>query len=542
MSSINRFRWSLAALFLSLTLCGGVAGQDEEFFGPTGVEDDGGFGDDGGFEDGGFDDPAEPAQVDPEVAQQEIEAALEQIHAAQEAEEWENALTMIEELRQKYPGTTLMCMFEAGRCYAGQGNDSQAQRMFSDILAQPSAIGMPQVYSGASVEIGKTQMDGGNYLDAIDYFAEATQTMPTNAEAHYYFGRATFLQVITSPGGTNDPTSAAGLRSAMKSISKAIDLNPEYGEAYLDRGRILTRLRNVKLAVEDHEKSVQFLGDDSPAMGDLGLTYRSSGRSEAAKKDFDQQKVLADYRKSLKSLDTYLKNHDVNASTKPWEDVDPLESRPHSILLARAELKIDMGDEEDAPSMYEDAITDADRFIALEHIAAGEKAQGHYTRGLALRMLNRFEEAKKEFTKSIEQAKQSRQQGYAGQPYLRRGIIHFRQGNYDLALQDFDDATFSTSPIQADPRAMLWIGLCHAKQGDMHSATRAYTTAIGAYRDFLPAYMNRGLAHMKTGRFADAHEDFNMVLRLDADHESARTYRDAAKRQLDEMSLSISSY
>ncbi|MFC1757920.1 tetratricopeptide repeat protein [Planctomycetota bacterium] len=536
MSSINRFCWSLAAMFLSLTLCAVASGQDDFFGDATTTEDD------GGFEDSGFEDPEAPPEVDPEVAQQEVDAALEQIHAAQEAEDWENALTLIDELRKKYPGATLLCMYEAGRCYAGSGNDNQAKRMFSDILAQPGAMGMPQILSGTSVEIGKLEMDSGNYLDAIDYFSDAMQTMPSNPEAHYYFGRATFLQVITSPGGTNDPTSAAGLRSAMKSISKALELKPDYGEAYLDRGRILTRLRNVKLAVEDHEKSVQYLGDDSSAMGDLGLTYRSSGRSEAAKKDFDQNKVLADYRRSLQAMDTYLKNHNINDSTKPWDDVDPLDPQPHAILLARAELKIDIGNEEGSESQYQGAIADTDTYIALEHIGPGEKAQGHFTRGLALRMLNRFEEAKTEFTKSIEQAKQSRQQGFVGQPYLRRGIVHFRQGNYDLALQDFNDATYSTSPIQADPRAKLWIGLCHAKQGDMHAATEAYTTAIGAYRDFLPAYMNRGLAHMKTGRFSDAFDDFTMVLRLDADNANAKTYREAAKRQLDEGSLTASSY
>ena len=476
------------------------------------------------------------------MIQQAIESALEEIRAAQEAEDWDTALTKIDELRQQYPAAGLVCAYEQGRCYAGQGNDNLAQRIFSDIVVSPQAMSVPTVFSGTMVELGKLKLTAGNYLEAVDDFSEAASAFPANPEAHHFLGRATMLQVITSPGGANDPTSAAGLRSALKSMSKAIELKPDYGQAYLDRGRALLRLRETKLAVEDHENAVRYMGEDSVAMGDLGLTYRSNARLEAAKKDYDQSKALADYRKAIQAMDTYLKTHDINESRKPWDTPDPLDVQAHSILLARAETKTSIGDEQGSSAMYLDAIRDCDRFLALDHVGPGEKSQGHYDRGLALRMLNRFEEAKVEFSKSIEQAKQAPQQSNPGQAYLRRGIIHFRQGDYDLALQDFGDATYASSPIQADPRAMLWTGLCHAKKGDLHAATRAYTTAITAYRDFAPAYMNRGLAHMKTGRYADAHEDFNSVLRLDANNAKAREYRDAAKRQQDESVSLISGY
>jgi tetratricopeptide (TPR) repeat protein len=268
------------------------------------------------------------------------------------------------------------------------------------------------------------------------------------------------------------------------------------------------------------------------------LTYRASGQAEAAKKDADQSKIIADYRKALTAMDDYLRTHSINEAKKPWDTPDPLDFQPHAILITRAETKTALGDEQSSTAMYEDAIKDSDTYLRLEHIGASEKAQGYYTRGVALRMLNRLDEAVADFTNAIEQSKQSVQPGYP-EASLRRGIIFFRQGQYDLAIDDFEDAAYA-SPFQSDPRAMLWRGLAYAKNGDLNEATRSYTKAIMTYNEFVPAYMNRGLAHMKTGRYADAYADFNNVVRLDGDNAEAKMYRDAAKRN-HEQSLGLTS-
>ncbi|MCA9212011.1 MAG: tetratricopeptide repeat protein [Planctomycetales bacterium] len=547
MSVLNSFRWPLVAALMALFTVSIVHGQ-ENFFGDS-TDDDAAFESDstdsfGSDSSGGFgsDSTDSTTEEDPAVVIEQINTALDDIKATRKAEDYEGAMEKIRALMEQHPTNgyaQYSCGLEMGRCHLGMGNESLAMRLFSDLLVAPGIMSVPNIYSGAYVEIGKAKVEGGNYLEAVDDFTEAVQVDPNNAEAHHYLGKANFLQVITSPGGGMDATSFAGFRAAMSSISKAIEVDPEYGEAYLDRGRVLIRMRNPKFAVQDHEKAVQFLGQDSDAMGDLAFTYRSSAKAEANKKDFDQAKVISDYRKSIQSMDTYLKHHNVNEEQKPWDDSSPLDIPPHSVLIARAEAKVDLGDEQSSNAMYEDAIKDCDSFLRIAHIGPAEKSQGYYVRGLALRMLNRLDEAVDDLTKSIDNAKQTQQATYAGQAYLRRGIILFRQGKYHEAIKDFDDATFANSPIQADPRAMLWLGFCHARLGDLDSASRAYTSAIRVYSDFVPAYMNRGLLRMKTGRFADAYDDFNSVIRLDPGNKSAAKYRDAAKKYADQINDSV---
>ena len=70
--------------------------------------------------------------------------------------------------------------------------------------------------------------------------------------------------------------------------------------------------------------------------------------------------------------------------------------------------------------------------------------------------------------------------------------------------------------------------MTHAQRGDQLDAIRAYSRAIRASRDYVPAYLNRGLAYMNVGRNDRAISDFNNVLRRDQENEQARTYREQA--------------
>ena len=76
---------------------------------------------------------------------------------------------------------------------------------------------------------------------------------PSNPESHYQQGKALLRLVVTSPGGGMDQSGQASLLQAVKSLERAISLRTDYGDAYLERGRVLFRLRQVDYAIEDFQ-------------------------------------------------------------------------------------------------------------------------------------------------------------------------------------------------------------------------------------------------------------------------------------------------
>ncbi|MCA9171065.1 MAG: tetratricopeptide repeat protein, partial [Planctomycetales bacterium] len=105
---------------------------------------------------------------------------------------------------------------------------------------------------------------------------------------------------------------------------------------------------------------------------------------------------------------------------------------------------------------------------------------------------------------------------------------YYHQGQRDLALQDFQVAAASPGSFAYEPRAMFWQGIILAERGEHSDAIRAYTRALANQPQFMSALMNRGLAYMNLGRFDQAEEDFNVILRKDPDNANARRYRDLA--------------
>ena len=151
-----------------------------------------------------------------------------------------------------------------------------------------------------------------------------------------------------------------------------------------------------------------------------------------------------------------------------------------------------------------------------------------------MRMMNDLPGAIDAYSRAIQSLPQQTLMQYIGtEPYLRRGICYFHLGEYRQALQDFEMAASNnpTNPFQHEPRAMFWAGLAQARLGEQEEAIYNYSRAIGSSPDYTPAYLNRGLAYLNTGRYERAIEDFNHVLRRDARHTQALHYRQLAEQR-----------
>jgi len=94
-----------------------------------------------------------------------------------------------------------------------------------------------------------------------------------------------------------------------------------------------------------------------------------------------------------------------------------------------------------------------------------------------------------------------------------RGVARRLKGEYDLALQDYNEA------IRLNPNSASQFnnrGVIYRIKGEYDQAIADYSKAISLRSDYPAAYYNRALAYTDKGAFDDALADFNIVLRFDA--------------------------
>ncbi len=95
--------------------------------------------------------------------------------------------------------------------------------------------------------------------------------------------------------------------------------------------------------------------------------------------------------------------------------------------------------------------------------------------------------------------------------YNNRGLVHKLKGEYDLALQDYNEAIrlLPNSAIHYNNR-----GVIYRLKHDYDRAIADYDEAIWLDSDYPAAFYNRALAYSDKGDYAHALEDFGVVLQF----------------------------
>jgi len=96
----------------------------------------------------------------------------------------------------------------------------------------------------AEINAGLKEMYNSNPEAAYKHFNKAIEWDATNAEPYLYLGRVTL----------DDKK----VNKAMEYVKKALELNPEYGEAYRTKAQINTILGRKDLACEDYKNAKKF--------------------------------------------------------------------------------------------------------------------------------------------------------------------------------------------------------------------------------------------------------------------------------------------
>jgi len=115
---------------------------------------------------------------------------------------------------------------------------------------------------------------------AVDYLNKAIQKNPNFAEA--YNNRGNAYRDLNQ------------LQKALSDYNQAISLKPNYVQAYNNRGNIYYEFKNYKLAVRDYNRSINLKPDYRLAYLNRGLAYHQLKNRTLACKDLQKACQLGD--------------------------------------------------------------------------------------------------------------------------------------------------------------------------------------------------------------------------------------------------------
>lgn len=142
-------------------------------------------------------------------------------------------------------------------------------------------------------EIAHTASKNGEFEKAIEYYSKVIQ-LDSNS-ALVFYNRAHAFHAIN-----NDV-------AELQDLTYAIELDPEYFEAYINRGATLDDNGNFELAIEDYKSALKLSPNDIIVTFNLGNSFFHLKQTDSACKYWYQAQSLGDTEVHI-MIEKYCKN------------------------------------------------------------------------------------------------------------------------------------------------------------------------------------------------------------------------------------------
>jgi len=369
------------------------------------------------------------------------------------------------------------------------------------IIALVLAALIPGTYATVSAEnynnFGVQEYEKGNYEKAIEYFTKAIELKPDYAEAYFNRGLAYFKM-----GSRYTTEGRENLNSAIVDFSKAIELNPNFIDAYYSRG--LAKIAFIHFydkpfsqeteqlfesAIEDFKKSLSLDPEYYIAYAGLGNAYDLHG---------DFGKAIEAYEEALKHKDEILKKWGKDALANIYYSAGRANQRIDRLNTVRV--------------LYEKA---------LELNPNHEMTLGHLVSVYV--ELKELEKALNIANKCVSLKEAKKRLGtWDFHSWHSRGIVYYKLGMYEKALKDLNKAlelaekwSFIPAVNRYIPQMYREVGSIYLKMGDEAKAKEYFEKTIEATTKIIEqtpkfaykAYLDRGLAYAELGEYEKAMND-----------------------------------
>ncbi|RKX70088.1 hypothetical protein DRP53_06205 [candidate division WOR-3 bacterium] len=219
-------------------------------------------------------------------------------------------------------------------------------------------------------------------------------------------------------------------QKALSHFTRAINLNPGYGEVYANRGKVLLLLDRPEEALGDFNQAIRLNPEIASAYAGRAIINLRKNLVAAAIKDCDRALRLDPSLTEayITRGNGYLREKRYQSAISDYGEALRLEPDRFEAFLNRGLAYLGLND-------HPAALRDFNRALILKP----DLAEGYLYRGDLYSELKRFDDAIGDYTRAIEL-----KPGLA-QAYLNRGIVNFNLRRMDAARSDFRK-TYSLNP------------------------------------------------------------------------------------------------
>jgi len=262
---------------------------------------------------------------------------------------------------------------------------------------------------------------------------------------------------------------------AIENYGKAVEIKPDYAEAYKHRAVIYYQNGDFQKAIPDYNRAIEFNQTDAAAFYGRGAAFANSG---------DFERAIEDYSKAI--------------------ELSPQDAK---YVFSRGLAFFSRKD-------YEKAIAEYDKAIELN----ANYAEAYNNRGNAFDEQGKNNKAIEDYTKAIEL------DGNFALAYTNRGTSQARKGNYNRAIEDLNRALEINPDLAA---AYFNRANIYYLKNDSEQALTDYNRYIELNPNNSLAFSNRAVILGNKGNFTQAIEDFNRAIELNP--QDAESYYNRAQ-------------
>jgi tetratricopeptide (TPR) repeat protein/tRNA A-37 threonylcarbamoyl transferase component Bud32 len=365
------------------------------------------------------------------------------------------------------------------------GDVDGAARLFERALEQDENV-VP-----AYVGLARCSMCDGRSEDALGYLDKAVNLAPADALPYLVRGQ---LWLYEEEGD-----------KAMADLTRAIELDPDSGEAYFWRGAA------ANYPLEDYEQAYADLSKAIELAPDLHQAYLMRGQilhwhrdaADAALADFSKYVELAPedpsgyYARGEVYLDSLGDYESAVAEFTRAIELDPTDG---TLYRLRAWAFMQQRD-------LDAAIDDLSSAIDL-----GPTSDLYLTRGMAYYYSGQYEEALADMDKALLIG-----DSYPGAAHHGKGWVYYAMGRYEEAVQAYTEASQDNWedyawPFFEDSHWLLDRGIAYRALGQYEQALADHEALVDLWDSWFRGYYERGLTYRLLGREEEAMADLRQAL------------------------------
>ena len=341
----------------------------------------------------------------------------------------------------------------------------------------------------------------------ISYYDEAIRLNPQYAEAYNNRGIAKHTK--------ND------LEGAIQDYDEAIRLNPQEANTYNNRGLAKFAKNDLEGAIQDYDEGIRLNPQEANAYSNRGIAKFAKNDLEGAIQDYDEGI-------RLNPQDATAYNNRGNAKKDKKDLVGAIQDYDEAIRLNPQFVSAydNRGSVKNANKDLVGAIKDYEETIRLNP----QFANAYYNRGLTKYANKDFVGAIKDYDEAIRLNPQDTE------AYYNRGSAKKEIRDLVGAIQDYDEA-IRLNPQYAE--AYNNRGLAKHTKNDLEGAIQDYDEAIRLNPQYVDVYYNRGLTKHTKNDLKGAIQDYDEAIRLNPQDTEAYINRGDAKQNTGDLEGAI---